>query len=180
MWQLWKDANAKDFLLKAIDWYVEVNQLSLHSDGPIIMSQTALELIYNWLIVEKNKLLIGKDAANIAAANKMRLLLSNIKVDKAIPPNFDNLKKIKEFVDGPDAITQIRNAIVHSQEEKRRKLNSFSNMTKFEAIYLSIWYIEMALLYILEFDAVYLNRCTNYKTRPHREYVPWAKQIDKE
>ncbi|MGZ4098758.1 MAG: hypothetical protein ACXVNM_07755, partial [Bacteroidia bacterium] len=100
---------------------------------------------------------------------------AHIKVDKNIPPKFTNLLAIKEFIDGPDAITQIRNAIIHSQEEKRKKLDSMDNMTKYEALQLGIWYIEMALLSILEFKETYFNRCTNYKSIPQREYAPWVK-----
>ncbi|MGZ4097448.1 MAG: hypothetical protein ACXVNM_01130, partial [Bacteroidia bacterium] len=76
MYALWQDKSAKDFLSKAIDWYVETNSGASFVEGHIVMAQTDLELIYNWLLVETNELLIGKDASNIAASNKIRLLLA--------------------------------------------------------------------------------------------------------
>lgn len=184
LWQnfslLWKEPKHKDFLVTAIHWYIEANNQSGFSEGAIIMAQTALELIYNWLIIETKKLLLGKDAESISAANKIRLLLSNLNVDPQIPDGFSMLKGYSDFIDGPDAIVQIRNALVHGQEEKRKKLTSIDNKIKYQVLNLAIWYIELSLLYILKHEGIYLNRSVasafiNGKT----QNVPWARPIAK-
>ncbi len=51
--KVWKEDN--DFLNTAIHWYLEANNNSGLVEGSIIMIQTALELIYNWYIVEQKK-----------------------------------------------------------------------------------------------------------------------------
>jgi len=60
LWQnfylIWENDNDKDFLISAIHWYIEANAISGYVEGAIIMSQTALELIYNWLLIEKKKI----------------------------------------------------------------------------------------------------------------------------
>lgn len=157
----WKNKNDKDVLNTVIHWYLECNKSSGFIEGSLIMAQTALELLYNWYIIEDRKLLLGKDSENISAANKIRLLLSQINLKYSIPKKFtslDEFLKSEKLTDAPEAVIQIRNAIVHSQEEKRSKLNKIENMAKYEALQVCIWYIEVALLKILFYEGYYINR----------------------
>lgn len=155
--ELWQDINDKNFLDTLIHWYVEANSNSGFTEGSIMMAQTALELLYNWWIVEDKKLIIGEDAKKMSASNKIRLLLSQLNISHLAPGRFTELQKFidndSNIIDAPDAIVQIRNAIVHSQEEKRRKIIAIHPNAKHEALELSIWYIEMALLRILSYQA---------------------------
>ena len=73
--------------------------------------------------------------------------------------------KSEKLIDAPEAVVQIRNAIVHSQEEKRAKLNKIENMAKYEALQVCIWYIEVALLKILDYKGDYTNRCSEQIVR---------------
>lgn len=161
---LWKNENDKDFLEFIVHWYLEANGNSAKIEGSIIIAQVALELIYNWLIIEKKKLIIGKDGENISAANKIRLLLSHIKLEIHTPNAQINLKKFikdnNEIVDSVDAFVSIRNALVHSQVEKRKKLTKISPEVQIEALQLSIKYIEHSILSILDYKGKYYDRCS--------------------
>ncbi len=175
---LWKDENDRNFLISAVHWYIEANNNSGYTEGSIIMAQTALELIYNWLLIEKNGLLIGRDSENINAANKIRLLLSHLKIDNNVPEAFNELQELvdssTEYFDAPEVVVQIRNAIIHSQIEKRKKISALSLRSKYEALQLCIWYIEMSLLFILEYKGKYTNRCSKELYPSNREInVPW-------
>lgn len=185
LWQkfskIWGNTENKDFLVAVVHWYVESNNHSGYTEGSLIMAQTALELLYNWLIIEEKKIIVGKDSESISASNKIRLLLSQLNISYLVPESFTHLKAFvneskKEIVDAPDAVVQIRNAIVHSQVEKRKKLKKIHDMAKYEALQLCIWYIEMTLLYILEFEGKYNNRCSKelFESKAE-EYVPWIK-----
>lgn len=177
--KLWKDPESKNFLTSVIHWYVEANGNSGLIEGSIILSQTALELIYNWWVIEKKGMLSGKDKDNISASNKIRLLLSQINQDFNVPSFFSNLQKIvnksNEISDAPDAIVFIRNAIVHSQADKRKKLSEIPATAKFEALQVSIWYIELLLLKILGFEGKYHNRCAEPYARGVT--LPWVDNI---
>jgi len=178
--ELWIRDENKDFLMSAIHWYNEANCNSGFTHGAIIMAQTALELIYNWFIVEKKKAIIGKDSENISASSKIRLLLSFIGINYEVPSSYTYLHeyiKKNDIIDAPEAVVQIRNAIVHSQIDKRRKLSSIAQEVKYQALQLCIWYIEMSLLYILDFNEKYCNRCS--ETYYLSEFVPWSKLSDK-
>jgi hypothetical protein len=168
--------SSKDFLSTAIHWYIEVNRNSAKLEGSIIMAQTALELIYNWWIIENKQLLKDKDSQNISAANKLRIILSYLNIKPEIPKSFSNLSSLvssrkKSGYDSCDAIVEIRNAIVHSQIDKRKKLASIDHKTRFEALELSIWYIELAILRILDYQGVHHNR--TFKDTIQVDKMPW-------
>jgi hypothetical protein len=180
---LWQDSNSKDFINMAIHWYIEASSNAAYVEGSIIIAQTALELIYNWLLVEQQKLLRGDDARNISASNKIRLLLSHIGLSSDIPNKLKDLynfsisfKDSKRHLDGPEAITLIRNALIHSQHEKRRELTQISNAAKYQALQLALKYIELCLLKILAFQGSYFNRVSGAEWEGDgEENVPWMK-----
>jgi hypothetical protein len=172
--RLWK--TDEQMLTIAIHWYIEANCNSAFVEGSITMIQNALELLYNWLIVEKLKIIKGEDSKNMSASNKIRILLSKINVESSIPKQLDKLIKTAEKKsDGPEIFTQIRNAIVHSQEEKRQRIYNLEPGIKFQALTLGIWYVELILLFILNYTGNYYNRCSLTPTQKGVEKVPWAK-----
>lgn len=184
LWQsfykLWVEENGKDkdFLNTAVHWYVEANSNTGFVEGAIILAQICLELIYNWLIIEKNKLLIGKDGENISASNKFRLLISQFRGSAEVPAALSTLKNLvdsnNDMADGVDAFVQIRNAIIHSQEEKRKKLETWDDSAKYEALQFSLKIIELSLLYILGFKGKYFDRCSGAKwVGDGEEMVPY-------
>lgn len=177
IWQ--QKLDDKNFLISCIHWYVEANSNSAYTEGSIILAQTALELIFNWWIVEKKKIILGRDSVNMSASNKIRLILSQLNLSSNIPHALKHLQSTEKiiggtFFDAPESIVFIRNAIVHSQESKRQKFNSMDSMAINEALDVYIWYIELALLCILDYDSDYFNRCSKelYETRGLQK-VPW-------
>lgn len=169
---LWKGGH-KEFLLSAVHWYIESNKTAGYAEGSIIMSQVGLELLYNWLIVEKKQILLGKDAENIAAANKLRLLLTNLGFNTEVPIGLSNLRQFAKNrqLDGPGCFVQIRNSIVHSQSSKRDQLNTLSIKVRSEVLNLGIWYLEICLLSILGYKGKYSNRCTDKNSHSEREQL---------
>jgi hypothetical protein len=164
----------KDFILSVVHWYTEANGNSGMAEGSIIMIQAALELIYNWLVVERKRLIIGDDADRISAANKIRLLLSLLEIRADFFPDlYSDLKNIDSVQDAPDALVQIRNAVVHGQETKRKRLLEIPGETKAHALHLGIWYVEMALLKILDFNGLCKHRGAG-DNKAIKGRVPWA------
>jgi len=172
--ELWKKDLDKDFLISAIHWYVEANSNAGMVEGSIILIQTALELLYNWLIIENQKIISGGDAESLSAANKIRLLIFQLKISPSVPQAFAELAKMPDVIDGPEAFVSIRNALVHGQAGKRERLMKISLMAKYEALQLGIWYVELTLLFILEYKGKYNNRTNGQRWRDTGERVPWA------
>ena len=185
LWQefylLWKNENERECLKTAIHWYVEANGNSGYVEGAIVMVQNALELLYNWLIIEKLKIIKDDDAKNLSAANKIRLLLAQLAYTSEIPVTLHNTiqfikdnKKDYKDIDGPEIFVRFRNAIVHSHAEKRKTLSSIPNLVRYEILQLGVLYVELILLYILDFKGKYYNRCSRAKWAGEgEEIVPW-------
>jgi hypothetical protein len=174
----WKtNEDEREALRMSINWYLEAKSKNGYLEGSIVIAQTALELLYNWIIVETKKMIAGSDAANISASNKIRILLSQINATKEIPSAFSELTNYKsnnsEIIDGPEAIIQIRNAIIHSQLEKRKKLNKIDPYAKLQSLELSIWYIEMIILNVLDYKGMYMDR-RNRLSDNKQSFVPWS------
>jgi len=153
----WKVENDRNVLSTIVHWYVEANNNSGFAEGSIVMIQTALELVYNWHLIEGKGLLTGRDAESITASNKIRLVLADLKIPEDFPPLCKTLKDIGAD-DAPEAFVRIRNSIVHSQEEKRKKLNGIPDNAIVEAMHLGIWYIEIMTLKILDYKGKYQSR----------------------
>jgi len=160
--KLFTDESDRDFLTTVVHWYVEANSNAALVEGSVMLAQTALELIYNWFIVEKKGILLGSDASGISASNKIRILLNQLNADFQVPTTLQNLtnyiNSLTEQIDGPESFVRIRNAIVHANEDKRRMLANVPLLARYEALQLGLWYIELAMLKILEFKGMYQNR----------------------
>ncbi|OQP43593.1 hypothetical protein A4H97_33890 [Niastella yeongjuensis] len=157
-----KDPDDFDCLTTSIHWYIEANKGSGYAEGSIMMIQNALELLFNWQVVEKNKIIKGSDSRNITASNKIRLLLFLIKQTHEIPDGLEFLKQIADGKDGPEIIVEIRNAIVHGNEDKRKKLKDISGEALYQSMQLGLLYIELTLLYIMNYKGEYTNRCVTH------------------
>ena len=161
---LWSEKDNKSVLQYIVNWYIISNRQEAMVEGSIILVQTALELIYNWLIIERKKIIIGKDSENISASNKIRLILFQIGLKCSVPSDLNEMcnyvENNKDIInDAPEAFVQIRNAIVHSQEEKRKKLKDIPDFVIAQALKLGISYIEASMLHVLKFRGVYFDRC---------------------
>lgn len=179
--RFWKDGDDRTFLRSIVHWYVEANAYSGFAEGSIMMAQAGLELVYNWWVVENKRIVVGRDSESINASNKIRLLLSQIGIGSEIPDSFVELtqfiKENSDVHDGPEAIVQIRNAIVHSQREKRLKLSRIHYRAKNQVLRLCLWYIELSVLKILNYEGVYNNRCAKVLYHSDgEERVPWVKE----
>ena len=108
-------------------------------------------------------------AENISAANKIRLLLSSMKISYDIPESLPNLRNYianlpkdtyeSDTLDAPEIIVQIRNAIVHSHVKKRKRLSAVNAEVRSEILRLCVLYVELSLLNILHYKGKYFNRC---------------------
>lgn len=174
--EIWKLKNEDDFLNSAIHWYLEANVDSI-IDNSIVLTQIGLELIYNWFVVENKKMLIGKDAENISAANKIRLLLSQIGLQNYVPAHFTELNSYvneNNLPDGIDAFVQIRNSLVHSQEKRRKEFSKVDPKVLYQVYEIGLWYLELAIMRVIEFNGKYCFRCSDAKWTGQNEInVPW-------
>jgi hypothetical protein len=176
---IWSTDESRDVLKTAIHWFVEANSNSGLAEGALIISQTALELLFNWMIVEDKGIIKGSGAYGLDASNKVRLLLSTMNISTDIPREMNVLTKYtkgRATKDGPEILVELRNWLVHDKQKSRNEFKKIDPFIYIDASRLSIWYVELALLKMLGFNGKYVNRCKLSSESGGIEFIPWSNQ----
>ena len=176
---LWKNKNDRESLTIILKWYNEANKHNISLESRIVLIQNALELLFNWLITEKFNYVSSNDTKGISASAKIGLLLSNFQLEPKIPRELNELIKYSKafnFINGPDTITHVRNCIVHSNSKKISHLQKLSEPAKKEALNMGIWYVEIILLKLFEYEGEYHNRCIGLKKYVAKDKIKSTKR----
>lgn len=137
----------------AVHWYVESSRQSGSVEGAIALTQIALESLAWTLIVEDKGILDEKGCGSLDATNKLRLLLSQLGIPLAVPsylPDLTKFAKSRKHANGPQALTAIRNMVIHANVQGLQKVLKSTPSVKEEAWYLGRYYLERALLRICD------------------------------
>lgn len=174
-----RDATWDEPIRLALHWYVESNMCAGGVEGSIILAQAAFELLAWTLLVEDRKVVSEDGFQKLPASDKMRLMISTCDIPLPIPTSLDkltDLAKAYNWDDGPQAFTEIRNALVHSNPEKRKRVFGADVAVRYDAWSLGLWYLELVLLRLFEYEGSYSNRLRRNCWRGQEvEKVPWAK-----
>jgi hypothetical protein len=157
----WRDETWNEPLLLALHWYGEANMSAGGVEGSVILAQAAFEVLAWTLLVEDKQVLSEDGFQKLPAMDKLRLLISDCGIPLGIPTSLSHLMAIagaENWKDGPQALTEIRNALVHSNPKKRRKVLGASAEVRHDASDLSLWYLELVLLRIFGYQGEYADR----------------------
>lgn len=159
-WELFARDGWNDTIRRAVDWYLNGSSSAIHVG--IVLAQAALEsLSYR---INQNKIR--------PEAKALRKALGKHGIRCEIPARCGALKAVSQqekWADGPEAITKIRNEIVHP----KRRHAPISIEALQDARNLSLQYIEFLLLKNFHYRGQYVNRLAAAGQNPH-EIVPWA------
>jgi len=146
----------------AIHWYVEANKKAGGIEGSLILLQSAFELL-SWTYLVAERRILSADAfqpGKLSGADKLRLLLSGFDISLKIPESLERLTQLApdlKWVDGPHALVDLRNAIVHAEPKKREKLSIVGDAID-EAWLLSTSYLETIILKLVKHKGSALDR----------------------
>ena len=130
--------------------------------------------------MENRRALSEKGYESLAAMEKLRLLLTMLEIPTAIPSPLKTLTssakaKGNDWKDGPHALAEIRNALVHSNPAKRKKVFDKHPELVHEAWQLSLSYLELIILKLCGYDAAYSSRVSEAQWKGEEvQKVPWA------
>jgi hypothetical protein len=166
--QRMRDPNWGDFLRRALRYRLLANDG--HIDTRIVMSAAGLEVVAWAALVAVDGWVPRKVAANAEAADLLRMLLMQMQLDLAIPDAAasatQECRRRKQTWDGPELVTKVRNETTHS----KNLADSLPDDVRNEAAAMSQMYLELALLWVFDYQGSYRDRLT-YRT----QRVPWAK-----
>lgn len=171
-----KHPNLREPLSVALHWYRHCNTQSSGLEGSLVLGMAALDLLGALIVVERNGSMQAGEYDDLHGARKLRKLLSALKTPTDIPQRYHVLSGFAEEHSLPDAcaaLAELRNGFVHANEKRRRIVfGSSGKAATFNAWQLSLWYQELALLYLLRHRGRYSNR-TTAKWVGQVEPVPW-------
>lgn len=141
---------------------------------PIVCSD--LELL-GWSILQHRQWLTPDDLGKLSTGARTRLLLQWAGVPIELPSDFDALaawrgRQGRPYVAGPELIFEVRNRVVHPP--KRLSDPEWPQPDELlEAFRLATWYLELALLRILNYNGEYASRLQLTGWVGQTEPMPW-------
>ena len=170
-WERWDNEDWKSALREVIYWYL-ISNSSQSIDSGIILTQAAIERLSFEFAVNDKRLLTAKGFKDLWASDKFRLYFSSMSIPLNIQDETPNIKSLAEefkWLDAPQALTEIRNSLVHPDHRRRGQFNN----AIYEAWKLGLWYLELGILAICNYTGTYSNRLKQ-RWRGEVENVPWT------
>jgi hypothetical protein len=164
----WKDETWKDVITWCISWLIESDK-AVNADTSVVLSQAGLELVA-WAQLVLNWGMTPGEFKDLKAHEALSMLLEVTGVPVTIP-NGTILNEMHGFakenvVAGPEALTRLRNSVVHPRAGEKRP----SPTLRHEAAQLGLWYLQLAILRLLNYEDQYLDRLRSWHAQP----VPWT------
>lgn len=160
----------------ALHWYRHCNTQSSGLEGSLVLGMASLDLLGGLVVVDRYRSMLAEDYDLLPGAKKLRKLLSALKLQPVIPWRYQGLIRFARRNGGWDscqALAELRNGFVHAKEKNRRVVfGQAGRAATPDALQLSLWYQELALLRVLDYRGSYHDRTT--ATWTHQvEPVPW-------
>ena len=159
----WNNPSLRELLRFGVGWYLTANPHH-NAETRIILAQSGLEL-GAWTRFVGEDRMSKRGSARLPAAERIRLLIGRCEcAGCGVPRGLSALgayaktrKPEKQpWADGPDALTGIRNLLVHSTRALRAV--DIPSDVMMEAAELAMWYLQLALMFLLSYRDQYLSR----------------------
>ncbi len=169
-----------DTIKIAIHWFIEANNDAGGVEGGIVLIQNALELLCWNFLVEDRGVLSKTKFEDVSAADNIRTLLQQMKIPTDIPSSLKGLLIVASSLnasgqlripDGPGIFAKIRNMIVHPK--KGIPILNLPFEARMQAKELGLWYLEMIILWLCDYNGVYVPRWGDEKSMYFGQSVPW-------
>jgi hypothetical protein len=173
----WFDPKWADAIRIGTQWHVEASTGA--AEKSVILLQAALELCAWTQLVEVTKRLTKDQwtSRQYPFSEKLRLLLAESGIPVNISPELPGLQAYcaaAGLKHGPEAVTSVRNALVHPNPAKRNRLNAHSGVL-IDAWFLASWYLDLCILKICGYTSRYSDRTARGKWKGDEvSTVPWV------
>lgn len=169
-WHTWSESARR-----IIYWYVECNTQAGAIEGSCVLEQATLELIA-WMYLEADFKSNQKQFKH--PSQKLNHLLFKLDIPQEIPSDLTKLASLarQRIWDDNGALifVKVRNNITHSDPGNQDRLRDISVDARIEAWELGLWYLELILLRLFDYQGVYFNRLRRgVRYFGDLDLVPW-------
>ena len=161
----------------ALYWYRKCATGSGGPEGSIVLGMTALDLLSALIVVDRKATMSAGAHDKLSAKDKLRALLRAIGMPLFIPARFKALSsfaKQHKWTDACETLAEFRHGYVHPKKARRRVVLRANGRVLLQVKWLTMWYQELAFLYLLNHQGHYFNR-VRARWRGQVEPVPWAR-----
>ena len=173
----YNDETLRDPLILVLHWYRHCNTQSSGMEGSLILGMTALDLLSALIVAGRCRSMSARKHDELNAEKKLCALLKKLDVPADIPSQYAKLTAFAEKnskSDSCETLAEFRNGFVHPNKKRRDSVfGADGKAAAFDAWQLSLWYQELALLYLLDHRGSYANRTTP-RWVGQVEPVPWS------
>lgn len=174
---LWNDEVWQESLRNTIFWYMTAMSAGMSIENSIVLCHIAFETLGWTYFVEYKKSLSSQGFEKLQAADKLRLLLSQLDIPVAFPSRFSALSgyaSAENHEDVATTLSRLRNAYVHPSPKNRGKLNQVGLQAQYEARAMCLHFLELIVLRLCKYDGDYSSRITDAEWRGGEvRPVPW-------
>lgn len=169
-WQRYSDSLWRRPLQLAIRYYSDAAVMGTLQRN-VILAQVGLESLAYAHLVKSTQQLQPKDFEP-PVSNHIRDFLCDVCIPTTIPRTFYGLRRVRANApwDGPAAIAWLRNDIVHAN---RHRVDVRRWRVWYQGWQLALWYLELAVLAVVEYKGYYRNRLSDETHTGAVEPVPW-------
>ncbi len=176
--QRFEDVVWQKSIRDVIYWYLTATSSVVSIENGVVLAHIGFETLGWMLLVEDLKSLSSNGYDKINASDKLRLLLSQVKIPLQIPTELASLEsfaKAENCQDAPDALALLRNAYVHPSPNSRKRLDRTDPQAQYQAWVLSMYFLELILLHLFGFNGEFSSRLVSggWKGGEVRR-VPWS------
>ena len=172
----WLSPTWCDAIRTATQLYVEANTGDVEKS--VIVTQVAFELLAWTRLVQETGAISQKEwnDKSMPFSAKLRRLLESCSIPLSIPLTLDSLQTycvLHKLSDGAEAVTNVRNALVHPSPTKRKRLQDDPGAV-IQAWVLGLWYLDLLLLNVCGYTGRYSNRTISGWRGDEIMAVPWS------
>lgn len=175
LWRRWTNEDQREATQRAFEWYWEAVDRSNTIETRLVLSQVALELLSWVIMVEESERLSMTGFKSLPAADRISLLANQLQVAPGLPVHFrelGNAARAYNWSSCPHAIAEIRNKIIHPEKKGRALVMALDWKVKYEATEWAVWLIELALLWLADYQGRYDSRVA--EEGAGFPFVPWV------
>ena len=161
-WDYYQNSKQREMVRVALEWYL-ISNVQTATHAKIVLNQAALEKLSFAIVGAKSRLNTGKWIAKDIESSG---------IDLQIPVKCEALGNYRQqngYDNGLHTLVKIRNDLVHSEMDHK----GLPSDVQWQASQLGLWYVELLLLKLFDYNGKYGNRLTQ-EWRGEVEFVPWA------
>lgn len=144
-------------------------------ENKLVLSQAVLEKMSYVLLTQKSPQIISnRKFKKNSFRDNLELVLSKIGIEIELINEYTVFGK--DFKSGPHLIAQYRNHILHPKPNQKFDGYNFDEL--YSILNLSMYYTELLILYLLEYNGLYSNRLNFPSWEGTYERLPWNSESD--